>query len=231
MKTMGLYLQHQSTLASLTKDFLARHFHNRNYPIISIFFVKRITQNEIGVLEDFLRGLYLSLGQWETHQDEALETLYEKYTQARFEVAGGTRAQQRLLLIRNAVHGRLRDVKERSKRAFVILDGIDCCEPSLKLLLNLELMQLNNFNVNVLLTSRTAVFEHVQTFCDQDTRDESGSDDGNDNVFPQIEHTNGSLELFFTCRRCDHVLCFPCKEAGLTCKSWCVSSAELVSKT
>jgi hypothetical protein len=126
-------------------------------------------------LEDFLTTIYQSLGEWQLCDDNVVKRDYHEYEFSRFERPDGTRVQLRILLLRRALYNRLRALKEKS-RVFLVVDGIDCCSTGLRLLLDAELFRLQHCQVNVMITSRIAIYERRVTKCDHRDHEDDSED-------------------------------------------------------
>lgn len=185
-------------------------------PIISIFIQEDVFNDENEFLEDFLHALYSSLGDWASCTEKSSEEAYEEYMQARYVNLSGSRMSYRVILLRKALYARLEHLR-KSSRSFLILDGIDRCSPTLRLLLEAELLQIQLNRMSILLTTRMPVFDNEIAFCDHLNHGDAPDDDPIDPYDRQV------LDTFLICKNCASVLCFPCKHAGRICGNWFVT--------
>jgi hypothetical protein len=209
---MGADESKQTTLTALIIQHLKIHSRARNYPIISIFVDQDVPDRDNHFLEDLLETVYHKLGENRFIEEDQSDDLYDDYAYARLTIPEGSRIRHRLNLIRKALHSRLHAFKE--SRAFLLLDGIDRCDSTLRLLLEEEVSQLQKMGLSVLQTSRLAVFEQDVGVCDHR---EHGDAPDND---PLPQEDREVLDLFLLCKECRDVLCFTCKNAGMVCENW-----------
>jgi hypothetical protein len=167
-----------------------------------------VIDHEAELLEDFLVILYESLGSHSVCEDDGTEEYYEEYAEACSE-AGGSRLQLRLDLIREALLHRLKNVVDGELRVFLVIDGLDNCSASLRLLLDSELRGMQSLGVHVMITLRAAVYDNwEEKRCDHP------------NHIDVDNGTSAALQFYYTCEECRDVLCFPCEEAGRICQDW-----------
>lgn len=155
----------------------ARHLENYFRPLglvatISVRGYESIQEPDL--LEDVLVALYTKLGTWDKSGPDGTEDDHDADVLACSERPGGTRIQLRLILLRKAVYSRLEALEEITQ-VFLIVDGIDCCNPSLRLLLDAELRELQRRGVSVMITSRVAVYEYWEVKCDHRDHEDAPS--------------------------------------------------------
>ncbi|KAF2679353.1 hypothetical protein K458DRAFT_394047 [Lentithecium fluviatile CBS 122367] len=234
----------KTTIAALAASHLKTYFWPHGFPVISVFVREEVLTHEVEFLEDFLVAMYQDLGKWEVCKSDGTENDYTEYLQAYSEKPQGVRS--RLGLIRRILHRRLQKLKNES-RVFLIVDGIDRCSTSLRLLLDEELLSLPKSGVRVMITSRNATYETWIARCEhqdhgdpeegleEDIEEDPGEDPGEDLEEDSEEDSSvreggageeGSsiyyiarepLDVFLTCKECKSVLCFPCFKAGRVC--------------
>lgn len=210
----------QTTLATVIAKHLRQQFQPVGYPVVTIFAKGETASNEAELFEDFLHAVYQGFGEWPVFKEDRSQDAYQSYTQARFNQNEGSRINRRLFLLRKALHKRL-EGRKTDFRAFLIIDGLDLCSHAFNLLLETELATLRGIGINVLQTSRLAVFEQDVTRCDHAKHGDPGEDDE-----PIDEMDRERLDMFYNCESCLSVLCLPCKAAGRTCDrdTWCVNN-------
>jgi hypothetical protein len=202
----------QTTLTALVALHLRAHPKVRQQPIVTVFIDQDVANHDLYFIEDFLETLYHALGEGKIIEEDQSEDLHEQYRIARDNVPEGSRFRDRLLLIRKALHSRLRSLK--SRRAFLLLDGIDQCDFTLRLLLEGELSDLQEEGLSMFRTSRIAAFEQRKPLCDHLNHGGYPDDDSLtlDDRDPEI--------IWLKCRKCNKVLCFECYSAGRVCGDW-----------
>lgn len=210
----------QTTLATVIAKHLRQQFQSVGYPVVTIFAKGETASNEAELFEDFLHAVYQGLGKWPIFKEDRSQDAYQSYMQARLNQNEGSRINRRLSLLRKALYKRLEGHKT-DFRAFLILDGLDLCSHAFNLLLETELATLRGMGINVLQTSRLAVFEQDVTRCDHAKHGDPDEDDE-----PIEEMDRERLDMFYNCGSCLSVLCLPCKAAGRTCDrdTWCVDN-------
>lgn len=176
--------------------------------------------NDVDFFEDFLHAVYHGFREWSHASDDHSDNDYQVYARERFTDMEGSRTNRRLSLIRTALYKLLRAPKEGS-RAFLILDGLDLLSGPLRLLIENELASIRSTGVNILVTTRVAVFEKFVNRCDHIKHGDPDEDDE-----PLDEFDRERLDMFYTCEGCLSILCLPCRAAGRTCdrEEWCVHS-------
>lgn len=181
--------------------------------VLSVFVQEDVLAYESSFLEDFLEAVYLKLAATEADYDDYESyDLYCKYIQERGK-AEGCKVSKRIGLIRAAVYSVLSSVT-KSVPAYLVLDGLDRCSSTLRLLMDAELSQMQKSGLGVFLTSRLAVFEQIEARCDHRNHLDAPDDD------PIPQEDREILDICLLCRKCDHVLCFGCRKAGRICGPW-----------
>jgi hypothetical protein len=202
----------QTSLTALVARHLRAHPKVRQQPTMTVFIDQDVANHDLHFMEDFLETLYHALGEGKIIEEDQSEDLHEQYRVARDSVPEGSRFRERLMLIRKALHSRLRSLK--SRRAFLLLDGIDRCDSTLRMLLEGELSDLQEEGLSVFLTSRIAMFEQRKSLCDHLNHGGYPDDD------PLTLDERDPLIIWLKCRKCNKVLCFECRSARRVCGSW-----------
>jgi hypothetical protein len=177
----------------------------RNYPIADIHIGKDVSGHQTYFIEDFLEILYNKLAETTMIEEDHSDDAYDVYSEMRYslnDAPEGYTAKDRLHILREALFSRLSVLQHA--RAFLILDGIDKCSHLQRSLLDVELSTLLEKGLSILITSRLAVLERVWTFCDH-------PDD------PVPEYARLSLNMYYECRICKHIVCVPCVDAKRSC--------------
>lgn len=197
-------------MTALLSKHLQDYFKAEEYPVITLHIDEDVLDHQTEIVEDFLVATFRGLEYSRTIQvDKALPTYY-KYCQER-DATGteGCRRRERLRLIRKAVH--LAMANTGNLRAYLLLDGIDRCGATIRLLLELELSALQRLGMSILLTSRLAVFENEEATCDHSSLPLS---------------MRKTLDVYMQCESCEEtIICLPCMREGKTCEEWYVSSS------
>ena len=195
----------------MLSEWLDEHVEASTCVVISASIYEDVANRELELLEDLLIAMYEKL-ETSNDDDEESEEAYFAYLQE-CKKLGGCRINQRLQLIRKAVESRLLHLPKSSK-AYLILDGYDCCSQSLKLLLEIELAGLQQKGLNVVITSRIATFENIESRCDHLNHGGAPNDDPIDLEDREV------LELCLECEVCGDIMCFPCQAAERICGKW-----------
>ena len=183
---------------------LEEYFKAEGYPIITLQIHEEVLDHETDIIEDLLEAVYKGLVASRTIQTGNALQLYTEYRRGRdFKEPEGCRRMRRLDCLRRAVHTMLRDTE--SLRAYLILDGIDRCGSTLRLMLETELYELQNHGMSILLTSRLAVFENDEATCDH---------------HPLPPEMRPGLRLYLECTCGEFVVCYRCARAGKVCAYW-----------
>ena len=183
---------------------LEEYFKAEGYPIITLQIHEEVLDHETDIIEDLLEAVYKGLVASRTIQTGNALQLYTEYRRGRdFKEPEGCRRRRRLDCLRRAVHTMLRDTE--SLRAYLILDGIDRCGSTLRLMLETELYELQNHGMSILLTSRLAVFENDEATCDH---------------HPLPPEMRPGLRLYLECTCGEFVVCYRCARAGKVCAYW-----------
>jgi anti-anti-sigma regulatory factor len=177
-----------------------------------VFIASDVSNYQASIIEDFLENVYLKLSQGASLEKDESDDLYEDFELARETCQEGTRLRQRVKLIREALHMRLKAL--RDSRLFLLLDGIDRIDSTLRILLENEIADLQDAGLSILLTSRLAVFEQDVGICDH--RNHSGAPDDD----PLSLQDREASSLFLICRTCGDLLCLECRDAGRICENW-----------
>ncbi|KAF1837497.1 hypothetical protein BDW02DRAFT_518807 [Decorospora gaudefroyi] len=195
----------KTTLFSLIYRYLKRHPETQNYPIADICIDREVPPHDVYFIEDFLETLYHKLSDTTVLKEDHSDDAYEEYAEMRFllkDAPEGYRAKTRLQSLREALNSRLNALK--GERAFLLLDGIDRCSPTQRLLLDNELSKLLEAGLSILITSRLAVLERVEALCEH-------PDD------PVPQYARLSLNMYYECCICEYIVCVPCKDAKRSC--------------
>jgi hypothetical protein len=199
-------------LAALVANYIEKRSEKGKAAVISIFLQQDVTAYETAFLEDVLLEIYQRLEGHQTETEEPGE-LYDEYKEARFVTLEGSRTNRRIDLIRKAVLSRVKDLL-KSIRVYLVLDGLERCNSILRLLLETELSALQDCGLSIFITSRIAVFEQLEAFCDNPNHGDASEEE-------QIDEDDlEALELYFVCRNDDQVMCFPCRDANRRCGEW-----------
>ena len=182
----------------MVADHLQKAFPKPDYFVISIFIQDDVVADGVFLLEDILHSIYQQLTPSSVFVDVATAEKYEIYQDAS---AAGKRASLRIEYIRDAVSARL----DNCTSTFLVFDGLDRCNSSLRLLAETELSALRKQGLSIMVTSRLPVFEKPENItcdvCDHDGRT--------------------LLKLFYECKKCDDfIMCIPDKEKGNVCRNW-----------
>lgn len=195
-------------MTALLSKHLQNYFKADEYPIITLHINEDVLDHQTEIVEDFLAATFRGLENFRTIQaDRALPTYY-KYCQERDATdTEGCRRRERLRLIRKALHLALANTEDL--HAYLLLDGIDRCGATLRLLLESELSALQRLGMSILLTSRLAVFENEEATCDHSSLPLS---------------MRKALDVYMQCQSCDEaIICLPCMREGKVCQEWYVS--------
>lgn len=182
---------------------MREHLEHRDQPLISLSFDEDISDRQIDVIETFLLTVYEELNKCSMLQSDESDRSFAEYRHWCYLHAEGAQRRKRLSCIRHAVHTKLEATDDVC--TFLILDGIDRCDPTIRYTLETELADLQRRKVKILLTSRSATFEQRQALCDYEC----------------IE--NNPLDMYLQCRNtnCEgFTLCFVCKDSGRMCDKW-----------
>ena len=104
-----------------------------------IYIDKHVLDHETVFIEDLLEMLYLSLGKTTAIVHDSSHQVYDDYETKR-DSSEPPRLKDRLRLLRKAIHLRLRALQ--NARAFLLLDGIDRCSQTIRMMLEEELAKL-----------------------------------------------------------------------------------------
>ncbi|KAF1946297.1 hypothetical protein EJ02DRAFT_249210 [Clathrospora elynae] len=195
----------KTTLTSLVYRHLKQHPETQQCPIAAIYIDRDVPYYDNYFIEDFLEILYNQLAEPTALEEDHSIDAYKKYSETRYKLKNapeGYRAVERLSTLREALCIRLEAL--RSARAFLLLDGIDICDQSLRLLLHEELAKLLEMGLSILITSRLAVFEQLLTRCDHPED-------------PEPKDVREPLSMYYTCRVCGKFLCITCKDSKRSC--------------
>jgi hypothetical protein len=201
---------HQTTLTALVNQHLRAHFRAKQHPIVSVFINKDVPNRDIYIVEDLLHELYLRLAEGVYIEGDQSDEAFEEYEENRLTIPEGSRMRLRLNLIRKATHMRLQALQDT--RAFLLLDGVDRCESTLRLMLEEELSQLLEAGLSIMVTSRLAVFEQDEGRCDHTNHGDRPSSD----PIPPLDRE--VLDVFLVCKDCGRVLCYACKGSDRHCE-------------
>lgn len=193
-------------MTTLISRHLNDYFRAEQYPIITIRIFEDVPNRQTDLIEDFLEAVYQELKACPSLLTDNALIPYTEYKRMRDPRKEGFRIRERLRLLRKAVYTQLESTD--NLHAYLILDGIDRCESTLRFLLESELAELQERGVSILLTSRLAIFENDRATCDHSS-------------LPEPERN--ALSVFLQCRTCgDAVVCLPCVKAGKLCPYWWV---------
>lgn len=199
----------------MVAEHLRSHPGLRNHPIISIFISQDVPDRDTHFIEDFLEIIIKQLAHGKPVDDEA-SLAYEKFIYYREDVLDGTRRRLRLKVLREALYLRLETLSQ--SRSFLVLDGIDRCDATLRWMIEEELSCLQTAGLSILLTSRIGVFEenHMKGRCD----DHRVAPE--DDPIPVEEQEPLRLWQVCNCQQPDEtfVLCLACSKAGRGCLYW-----------
>lgn len=157
-------------------------------------------ENELAFLEDVLHSIYEQLSPSSSPESLAVRAKYNAYNDARHK---GRRASLRVYLIAQTLRLRVSEISEAG-RAFLVIDHLDFCSPSLKELIERELSMLQEGGLKILLTSRLPRHEEAEdTWCDS-----------SDHV------QNLPLKLYWHCPSCGEDICEVCKGDQTFCSEW-----------
>ena len=157
--------------------------------VASIYFLGDVHNDERVFLADFLAAIYRQLAPMGESKSMLASTL-EGYP-----------------TIAEALHIRLAGMKE-DDRCFVLIDSIDQCIPSLRDLLEREILALQKRGMNIMITSRLPIYEFQKLkFCD----------------CHEWNEYDESMTFYYRCMSCtEHICCLPCKEEEKSCPQWYV---------
>ncbi|KAH7123677.1 hypothetical protein B0J11DRAFT_318642 [Dendryphion nanum] len=199
----------KTTLASLVANELVEKYQHGKVAIVSLFVQKHAKSNEISLFEDMLVAILHQLLPFSVGNES--NALFEQYEQERYQDEG-CRSTRRIQSLREILYILLSKLP-KTIRTFLILDGIDLCTVALRVLLENELFKMQEINVSVMLTSRVRVFEKQRRHrCDHLNHGDMPDDD------PLEPDERENLDLFWKCKICSKLLCFPCREAGRACE-------------
>ncbi|KAJ4987406.1 hypothetical protein SVAN01_07144 [Stagonosporopsis vannaccii] len=190
----------KTTFARLALKYLKQHRQHHDQPIISVSINEDTHDHLIDLIEAFLLTVYQELNKCPLFQSDGSDRSYEEYRYWCDYRPEGVQRRKRLDHLRNIVHTKLEVTKDVC--AFLILDGLDRCGPTIRYMLETELADLQQRRVRILLTSRSATFEQRQAVCDYNC----------------IE--NNPLDMYLQCSnaRCKgFTVCFVCKDSGRMC--------------
>ncbi|KAJ8112155.1 hypothetical protein OPT61_g5417 [Boeremia exigua] len=191
----------KTTFATLATRYLRQHSEYRDCPIISVSIDEEVSDCNIDFIEAFLVMVYQTLNEFPLHNSEESDQLYDEYNRWCLLHAEGVQRRRRLGRLRRAVHASLEAVSDTY--TFLILDGIDRCGPTVRYMIETELVDLQQMNMRVLLTSRSATFEQTEALCDHE------------------RHVDDNpLDMYLQCRTdsCDgFTMCLLCKDADRVC--------------
>ncbi|KAF1840463.1 uncharacterized protein K460DRAFT_208877 [Cucurbitaria berberidis CBS 394.84] len=202
----------KSILSSLVYRHLKAHPETQHYPIVSIYVDQDVPDHENYFVEDFLELLYIKLAETTAPRNDVSYGIYQDYSQKRRSSPSapeGSRIRERLRLLREALYSRLGALQKA--RAFLLLDGIDRCSQTLRLMLEEELAKLSDVGLSILLTSRLAVFEQGEVRCDHRNHGNQPDDD------PLPLASREALDMFLECSHCGADLCLTCRDANRIC--------------
>jgi hypothetical protein len=184
---------------------LKEHPETQKYPIADIYIGRDVPHHDIYFVEDFIETLYNKLADTTVLEEDHSDDAYDEYAEMRYllkEAPEGYRAKSRLQSLREALYSRLDALK--GARAFLLLDGIDRCSQTQRLLLDNELSKLLETGLSILITSRLAVLERFEAPCDH-------PDD------PVPEYARITLNMYYECHECKYIVCVPCIDAKRSC--------------
>ena len=167
-----------------------------------------IPYHEKYFIEDFLETLHDNLVKTTVLESNCSYDAYYDYQEMRYSLEDapeGYRAKTRLQSLRAALSVLLGVLKEA--RAFLLLDGIDRCDQTQRLLLDDELSKLLDLGLSVLITSRIAVFKRVHPVCDHP----------DDPEYDIPEDDRPPLSMYYKCSICKDIVCMPCRSARRSC--------------
>ncbi|KAH7076557.1 hypothetical protein BKA63DRAFT_564943 [Paraphoma chrysanthemicola] len=199
----------KTTLTALISRHLKSHPSTKEFPIVSVFITSDVPNYQTSIVEDFLETVYLRLAENGNLEDDQSDDLYDDFELARTTIPEGPRRQVRLELIRSALHMRLEAL--RKSRSFLLLDGLDRIDTTLRILLEEEIFKLHRAGVSVLLTSRLAIFEQDVGICDHNSHGGAPEDD------PLALEDREPSDLFLLCQTCNDILCVDCRDADRQC--------------
>lgn len=194
-------------MTALLSKHLRNYFMTEGCPIITLHISEDLLDHRTNILEDFLVAVFQGL---ETSQifraKKALDKYHEYFEELESTQTEGCSRKKRLSLIRKAVHLALAGAE--GLRAYLLLDGIDRCGATLRLVLDSELAELQRLGMSILLTSRLAVFENEEATCEYSS-------------LPL--NLRKALDVYMQCEGCEEtIICLPCARAGKTCHDWFV---------
>lgn len=172
--------------------------------VASAFIHDGIIENELAFLEDFLDKAYKQLTPLGLLVGHATSKCYTKYTNAQYT---GRRTSIRVNLIAQALHQRVVEIRETGL-AFLVVDNIDECSPSLRELLERELSILQMKGLSIMVTARLPKHEKQEDlWCD----------------FHEAGHFEDSLQYYWRCSSCEqHYMCEDCSSQDKVCIKWYV---------
>lgn len=175
----------------------------RNPPVLesrhaAIFIGDSYIENELAFLEDILASIYKQLTPVDSPIADATKRSYREYNKSQHT---GRRASERIDLIARALRCRIEDLS-KDGRAFLLVDQIEQCSPSLQELVQRELKTLQNRGLKIMITSRLPRYEAVvDRWCDYHPRD-----------LP--------IQIFWRCCICERDICATCRGNQRYCLSW-----------
>ncbi|KAH7351423.1 hypothetical protein BKA66DRAFT_430832 [Pyrenochaeta sp. MPI-SDFR-AT-0127] len=167
--------------------------------VAAVFIHDGIIENELAFLEDFLDNVYNQLTPLGLLVRQATSKSYVKYSNAKY---SGKRTSIRVDLIARALRQRVIEIIETG-RAFLVVDNIDQCSPSLQELLERELSKLQIEGFSIMITLRLPKHEKLEDlWCD----------------FHEPGQLEDSLQFYWRCMSCeDHYMCEACASQDKVC--------------
>jgi len=153
-------------------------------------------------LEDFLDDIYRQLTPIGLITCQSVLQKYEKYTEAQ---NTGKRISARVNLIGQALQQRIAEIEEMG-RAFLVIDNIDQCSPTLGELLLRELSILQHCGLGIAITSRLPQYGSLRdVYCD----------------IHELGPFEGRLAFYRYCSTCEKsFVCDSCDRSELQCNKW-----------
>ncbi len=198
----------QTTLTALVHRHLEEHFQLQNFPVVPLYIAKDVQDHENHFIEDFLVLLYRKLGlPTAPEEDESVEVYFEYESGRESREPPGMR--DRLRRLRKAIRLRLHALQ--NARAFLLLDGIDRCGPTIRMMLDEELARFLEMGLSILVTSRLSDLQEDEAMCDHEDHDVQPSDGS-----PPLNYQY-MLDVFLECHLCEKLLCFTCRSQNRHC--------------
>lgn len=192
----------KTTMASLTiKRIRAEYeqsFGTKTH-VSALFIRDGPIENELAFLEDSLSEVYRKFTPPGLLADHTASNMYDKYTYAQ---NAGRRVSVRIDLISQALQQRCREIQETGC-AFLVIDNIEQCSPSLTELLLRQFSVLQQQGVGVLITSRLRRHGKLEeVYCD----------------FHEPDFDESRLQFYRRCIDCEkHYVCETCDDAEKIC--------------